>query len=208
MKEIPLYLFIGFLEGGKTKFINETIEEGQFDDGERTLLLVCESGEEEYSSEALEKKNVFVEYIEDKEDMNHENLKSLLKKHKASRVFCEYNGMWLIQELFDAMPEGWLIAQVMMFCDTETFLDYNANMRSLVVDKLNMTDIVVFNRFSSEYDKMKYHSVVRGITRRSDIAYEYPDGNAEYDDIVDPLPFDIEAPVIEIDALLRNSKIK
>ena len=199
MKEIPLYLFIGFLEGGKTKFINETIEEGQFDDGERTLLLVCESGEEEYSSEALEKKNVFVEYIEDKEDMNPENLKSLLKKHKASRVFCEYNGMWLIQELFDAMPEGWLIAQVMMFCDTETFLDYNANMRSLVVDKLNMTDIVVFNRFSSEYDKMKYHSVVRGITRRSDIAYEYPDGNAEYDDIVDPLPFDIEAPVIEID---------
>ena len=54
MKEIPVYLFIGFLEGGKTKFIKDTIAEGQFDDGENTLLLICEEGEEEYDLSYLE----------------------------------------------------------------------------------------------------------------------------------------------------------
>ncbi|MGN1095018.1 MAG: GTPase [Eubacteriales bacterium] len=198
MKEIPVYLFVGFLEGGKTKFIKDTIAEGQFDDGETTLLLICEEGIEEYDIHSLERKKVFAETISDVSELNSDNLASLLKKHKATRVLCEYNGMWQIQELFEALPDGWLIAQIMMFCDTETFLDYNANMRSLVVDKLNNTDLVVFNRFDASYDKMKYHSIVRGITRRADIAYEYPDGNAEYDDIADPLPYDIDAPIIEV----------
>ena len=53
MRETPVYLFTGFLEGGKTKFINDTIAQGQFDDGEKTLLLICEEGIEEYDVEAL-----------------------------------------------------------------------------------------------------------------------------------------------------------
>ena len=40
--------------------------------------------------------------------------------------------------------------------------------------------------------------IVRGASRRSDIAYEYADGNVQYDDIEDPLPFDVNAPVVEI----------
>ena len=198
MKETPLYLFVGFLEGGKTKFISDTIEQGQFDDGARTLLLLCEEGIEEYDAESLESRNIFIEEISDKSELNPAHLLALQKKHKAERVLCEYNGMWLIPDLFGALPDGWLVPQIMMFCDSETFFEYNANMRSLVVDKLNNTDLVVFNRFSAEYDKMKYHTIVRGITRMADIAYEYPDGKAEYDDIEDPLPYDIDAPVIEV----------
>ena len=44
--EIPVYLFVGFLESGKTKFIQETFEDPNFDSGDKTLLLVCEEGEE------------------------------------------------------------------------------------------------------------------------------------------------------------------
>jgi uncharacterized repeat protein (TIGR03943 family) len=47
-------------------------------------------------------------------------------------------------------------------------------------------------------DKMEFHKIVRGISRRCDIVYEKADGKAEFDDIEDPLPFDINAPVIEI----------
>ena len=36
------------------------------------------------------------------------------------------------------------------------------------------------------------------MTRRPDIVYEYLGGKAEYDEIVDPLPYDIDAPIIEI----------
>ena len=45
-KEIPVYLFVGFLESGKTKFIQETFEDPNFDSGDKTLLLICEEGEE------------------------------------------------------------------------------------------------------------------------------------------------------------------
>lgn len=199
MKETPLYLFVGFLEGGKTRFINDTIAEGQFDDGEKTLLLLCEEGIEEFDEEWLASKNIFIEVIEEQGELNPQNLEMLQKKHGATRILCEYNGMWLIADLFAAVPDGWLIPQIMMFCDAETFFDYNTNMRSLVVDKLNNTDLVVFNRFLPEYDKMQYHTIVRGVSRGVDIAYEYPDGNAEYDDIEDPLPYDIDAPIIEVD---------
>ena len=41
-RDIPVYLFTGFLEAGKTKFIQETLEDRRFCNGERTLLLVCE----------------------------------------------------------------------------------------------------------------------------------------------------------------------
>ena len=45
---------------------------------------------------------------------------------------------------------------------------------------------------------MEYHKLVRAASRRADIAYEAPDGKVEYDDIVDPLPFDLNAPIIQI----------
>lgn len=198
MREIPVYLFTGFLEGGKTKFINDTIAQGQFDDGEKTLLLVCEEGVEEYDDVALAEKNIFVEFIDDKAKLNPDKLAALQRKHSAVRVICEYNGMWLVPDLFSALPDGWIVPQIMTFCEAETFLDYNANMRSLVVDKLNNTDLVVFNRFDPDADKMPYHTIVRGVSRMCDIAYEYPNGDAEYDDIEDPLPYDVDAPVIEV----------
>ena len=46
-EQIPVYLFTGFLEAGKTKFIQETMEDPRFNEGERTLLLICEEGLEE-----------------------------------------------------------------------------------------------------------------------------------------------------------------
>ena len=39
--DIPVYLFTGFLESGKTKFIQETLEDERFNAGEKTLLLLC-----------------------------------------------------------------------------------------------------------------------------------------------------------------------
>ena len=45
--EIPVYLFTGFLESGKTTFIQDVMEGDEFNAGERTLLLLCEEGEEE-----------------------------------------------------------------------------------------------------------------------------------------------------------------
>lgn len=199
MQEISVYLFLGFLDSGKTKFIQETLEDGRMENGERTMLLICEEGEEEYRPEKFKVKNVAVERIENPDDLNEGNLYYLTRKNRARRVVVEYNGTWLLQSFFDAMPESWVINQMMTFFDSATFINYNKNMRQLVFDKINMTQMVVFNRFKGEYDKTEYHKTVRGISRRPDIVYEYVGGRPEYDDIEDPMPFDVNAPVIEIE---------
>ncbi len=195
--QIPVYLFLGFLDSGKTKFIQETFEDERFDTGERTLLLVCEEGEEEYAPERFSVKKFAVETVGE-HDLTAAHFAALEKKHAPERVVIEYNGMRTTDDLFDALPDRWVIAQVMTFFDSNTFFSYNKNMRQLVFDKLQYADMVVFNRFRADFVKEEFHKIVRAASRRPGIVYEYPGGKAEYDEIEDPLPFDIEAPVIEI----------
>ena len=47
-EKMPLFLINGFLEAGKTQFIRFTLNQDYFRTEGRTLLLVCEEGEEEY----------------------------------------------------------------------------------------------------------------------------------------------------------------
>ena len=107
--------------------------------------------------------------------------------------------MLLLDKLFEAMPDGWMIAQVMTFFDSNTFLAYNKNMRQLVFDKIQYADMVVFNRFKDDFSQEEFHKIVRGVSRRPGIVYEYVGGRAVYDEIEDPLPFDINAKIIEIE---------
>ncbi len=199
MRDIPVYLFTGFLESGKTKFIQETLEDERFNTGEKTLLLVCEEGIEEYDPSRFYGQNVYQVLIEDPDEMNPEYFNDLAKKYNAERAIIEYNGMWLLQELFQALPENWLIYQEFSFANAQTFLSYNTNMRQLTYDKLQSCDVIAFNRFSDDVDMMMLHKIVRGASRRAEIVYEYPDGRSIPDDIEDPLPFDLEADVVEIE---------
>ena len=196
--EIPVYLFVGFLESGKTKFIQETLEDKRFHKKERTLVLMCEEGIEEYDPDKIPCSDVFFKTVEDEEELTEDRLAQFVKETKATRVLVEYNGMWQLQALYDAMPEDWLVYQQMTFFDAKTFESYNTNMRSLVVDKIKDTEMVVFNRLPQGEDQMPLHTAVRAISRRCEIAYEYVNGKVVYDDIIDPLPFDIDADVIEV----------
>lgn len=198
-KDVPVYLFTGFLEGGKTKFIQETLEDRRFCNGEKTLLLVCEEGEEEYAPEQFASDTVQIRVVEEQKDLTRENLEKWLAETKSERVVVEYNGMWMLDVLYNAMPENWMVYQEFMFADSTTFLSYNSNMRQLVYDKLKSAELVVFNRFDEKtMDKMAFHKIVRGASRRADIAYEAKNGKVVYDDIEDPLPFDLNAPIVEI----------
>ena len=198
-KDVPVYLFTGFLEGGKTKFIQETLEDRRFCNGEKTLLLVCEEGEEEYAPEQFASDTVQIRVVEEQKDLTRENLEKWLAETKSERVVVEYNGMWMLDVLYNAMPENWMVYQEFMFADSTTFLSYNSNMRQLVYDKMKSAELVVFNRFDEKtMDKMAFHKIVRGASRRADIAYEAKNGKVVYDDIEDPLPFDLNASIVEI----------
>ena len=197
MTQIPVYAFTGFLDSGKTKFIQETLEDPRFNAGERTLLLVFEEGEEEYDFSAYPHKNVYLEVLDQKTVTSGE-LKALAKKHKAQRVVAELNGMELVGDLYSRFPDNWVVAQEVMFADSTTFFAYNANMRNLVMDKLMGGQMVVFNRLQPGADTSELHKLVRAANRRMDILYDYTDGTTAFDDIEDPLPFDVNAPVITV----------
>ena len=197
MQQIPVYVFTGFLDSGKTKFIQETLEDPRFNDGEHTLLLVFEEGEEEYDFSTYPHQNVYLEVL-DQQTVTTKQLQALAKKYKAQRVVAELNGMQLVGDLYMRFPEEWVVAQEVMFADSTTIMTYNANMRNLVMDKLVGAQMVVFNRLKPGADTLELHKLSRAANRRIDILYDYLDGTTAPDEMEDPLPFDINAPVIEV----------
>ena len=199
MQQLPVYIFTGFLEGGKTTIIQESLNDQSFNSGEKTLLLLCEEGIEELDPSAFWGKNVTIYTIENESDLTQDYLLTITKNKKIDRIIIEYNGMWLLQTLYEAMPSNWGIYQNMMFADANTFINYNNNMRQLMFDKVKDAEMIVLNRANDNIDKEEIHKIIKGISRRNQIVYDYPDGHVEYDDIEDPLPFDVDAPVIAID---------
>ena len=195
MQQIPVYSFTGFLDSGKTKFIQETLEDPRFNDGERTLLLVFEEGEEEYDFSTYPGKNVWMEVL-DQQTVTTRQLAALQKKYRAERIVMELNGMQQVGDLYMRFPEEWVVAQEVMFADSTTFMAFNNNMRNLVMDKLVGAQMVVFNRLTPGADTMPLHKIARAANRRIDILYDFTDGSTHFDDVEDPLPFDINSDVI------------
>ena len=198
-REIPVYLFTGFLDAGKSTFIQSTLEDKRFNSGEKTLLLRCEEGEVEYDSSSFSGDNVFLRSMDEEEEFTEEALQAAADETRCERVIIEYNGMWRMQTLYDNIPDGWTVVQEICFAEYATYQVYNANMRNLVFDKLQTCDVIVFNRCSDTSDLDALHKIVRQANRRCNIFYEYPDGRSVMDETVDPLPFDVNAKVIEIE---------
>lgn len=195
---LPVFLFTGFLDAGKTTFLQSMLEDPGFNEGQRTLVILCEDGEEELMPSRFSINNVTIQKVEDQSELTQGNMILWGRKAAASRIMIEYNGMWQMNDLFDRLPENWGIAQETMMVDASTIAAFNANMRQLVVDKLNTAELVIFTRVEPEQDKMELHKLVRGISRGAQIVYDLTDGTSVEDDIEDPLPFDINADIVEI----------
>ena len=101
---IPIYLINGLLESGKTTFIRPMLESGDFTEDERTLLLLCEDGEEEYDEQALLYHDVALIPVEKESDMTPEFLRGLKKKYRPTQIVMEWNGMWTMEHLIKDLP--------------------------------------------------------------------------------------------------------
>ena len=136
---VPIYLVTGFLESGKTTFLDFTLQQEYFAIDGKTLLILCEEGEEEYDMDKLKLTNTVVEVIEDEEDLTPQRLAAMDIIHQPERVVIEYNGMWLVSK-FEQMelPEGWGIEQEITCVDATTYQVYMANMKSLFMDMIEI----------------------------------------------------------------------
>lgn len=198
--ELPVYLFLGFLESGKTTFIQDTLQEEYFADGQKTLLISCEEGEEEYDETILQEANCVLELIEEEEQFSVDVLKELLKKHTPERVLIEYNGMWNVANGIDVIQDTNILElyQVISLIDGTTFQVYMNNMRSLMVEMFKYSEMTIMNRCTPDMDLGSFKRTIRSANRRLQVMIEMADG---YDDVPveESLPYDIELPRIELD---------
>ena len=142
--EIPVYLFTGFLEGGKTSFIREILSDENFTQDEKTLLLLCEQGIEELDEVFLKRFNTVAITIEDETDLTRTYCQLLTRQHRPDRVLIEYNGMWSTDTLDVAFPKEWQLYQVVNSVNAETFEMYVNNMGAKMLAHIGFADLVVF----------------------------------------------------------------
>ena len=174
--KVPIYLMTGFLESGKTSFLSFTIQQDYFHTDGKTLLILCEEGEEEYDPAILEANNTVVEVIENEEDFTTDRLVAMDILHQPERVIIEYNGMWLVSN-FEKMqlPTGWGVEQQITCVDGSTFQMYMANMKSIFMDMIKNTDMVIFNRCKKEDPLPTYRRGIKVANQRAEVIFEDED---------------------------------
>ena len=195
--QIPIFLINGQLDSGKTRFISETIEMGQFDDAKKKLLIVCEEGEEEYDQQMLKDKEIDMVVLE-KEEFTEERLTELDKQYDPWLVIVEYNGMWDPALIFQtSKPRGWQIYQSITLFDALSFKNQWNNVKSILAETVKYSDMVIFNRCRTSMDLGSYRRSMRALSPAVQIIFE--DEKGEQVAISEQLPYDINSDIIEID---------
>ena len=198
-REIPVYLFTGLLESGKTTFIQDTLGEDYFNTGEKTLLILCEEGMTEYDEIEMRDKNVFIQLVEEERQLTEEFLKECQHTYKPKRVIIEYNGMWKLENILeDQYPQNWVLTQVISFVDASTFNMYWGNMRSIMIDQLSMSDMIILNRCDENTKRNDFRRAMKLFNKKAQIGYDFIEG-FDGSAMEEELPFDMDADVIEID---------
>lgn len=192
----PVYVINGFLESGKTEFITYTLAQPYFQSKGKTLILLCEEGENEYETSLLAQSRAVLEIIEDEEDFTPAKLIELEKKHKPERIIIEYNGMWNYKEM--KLPWHWKIEQQITTIDASTFPMYYTNMRSLLAEMLRKSEMIIFNRCDGIEELGTYKRNIKAINQQAEIIFE--DSNGEIDTLFEEdLPYDLNTDLIELD---------
>ena len=197
MFEIPVYLFTGFMDSGKTSLIKDTLFNQGFAEEGKCLIICCEDGDVEYDEAELQKIGAKLVMVENEEDFTEDFLKKVNAEYQPEQVFLEYNGTWGMDKILEIeLPKYWTIVQSLATVDATTFEMYLANMRTMIMEQLFHADVVIFNRCDDSTDKGKFRRNVKALNRKAQLVYERADGSL--DEREEELPFDISADEIEI----------
>ncbi len=196
--DVPVYLFTGFMDSGKTSLITQTLLENDFGVGARSLIIACEEGEEEFDEAALAQRKTTVIGVDSEEEFTAEFLKDCDAAMRPDQVFIEYNGTWEAAKIMEMqLPKDWQIVQVLTTVDASTYEVYLNNMRAIMMEQFFASDVVIFNRCDDETPKGKFRRSVKALNRKAQIVYERADGTIDQNDM-EELPYDLEQDVIEI----------
>ena len=193
---IPVFMINGFLDSGKTMFIEYTISQPYFQTKGTTLLIVCEEGEVEYDEALLKKSRAVMELIEDEEEFTPQNLIALEKKHRPARVIIEFNGMWNSKNI--KFPWHWKLEQQITMIDGSTFATYFTNMKSLLAEHLRKSEMILMNRCDNIMDKIPaYKRNIKAINQQAEVIFEDKNGEVNVT-LEEDLPYDVSADTIPL----------
>ena len=196
---IPVYLICGFLESGKTSMIKNMLTDEYFNGGERTLVILCEEGEEEYDKETLRIGNAVIETVDEYDQLADHYFAKMDEKYHPERVIIEYNAIWTLEKLGSIKKPGhWELGQIVSLIDSRTFENYMTNMRTIMADFIRKSDLVIFNRCDENTTKSPYRRMIKALNAGTDVIFENLDGTSEDGVADEDLPYDVKADPIEI----------
>ena len=178
--DVMVYLMTGFLDSGKTGFLKFTLKQDYFQIDGKTLLILCEDGEDEYDAMEMLRYGVVIERLEDREELTEEYLAELDRKHEPDRVVIEYNGMWKVSDFENMkLPKGWGIEQKITTVDASTFQTYLTNLKPLFVEMVRGSEMVLFNRCEDIKPLAGYRRSVKVVSPQAEVIFEDEQGEVE-----------------------------
>ena len=193
---MPLFLINGFLEAGKTQFLQFTMEQDYFQTDGKTLLIICEEGDTEYDKELLKATRTSAVYVDSLEELTPERLEELELLYNPERVVMEWNGMWNQDEL--RLPKDWTVYQQVTIIDGSTLDIYMKNMKPLLGAMVRGSELIICNRCDGIEDLEGYRRTLLAMNNNAEIVFEDEEGEISQVSEAD-LPYDMSAEVIKID---------
>lgn len=197
--EMPVYLFTGLLDSGKTTLVQEVCGEEGFLEPGTTVLVQCEEGETPFTEEFLKEYDIVLIEIEDQDQLNELFWKRCERDYNPSQIMVEYNGMWEMDGFFESgIPEDWFIGGIYSTVDGSTAEMYISNMRKIFMEPLKESNLIIFNRCSDEIDRMKYRRSLKALNPQVQVAFERADGTM-FENEAEIMPFDYSGSTVEIE---------
>ncbi|MBO5503296.1 MAG: GTPase [Lachnospiraceae bacterium] len=199
-KQKPVYVINGFLDSGKSTFFSYTIGQPYFRAKGKTLLILCEEGEVEYTPALLKQTNTVVETFESAEELTPAAMMALDAKYDPERILVEWNGMWDFRSF--KLPKKWMLEQQITTIDASTFSIYFTNMRSLLAEQIRNSEMIMINRCDSIDEKtlISYKRNIKAINQKAELIFE--DANGEIDMTTEEdLPFSLNEDPIHLEGL-------
>lgn len=196
--DVPVYLFMGLLESGKTSVIQDFLGNNQFANNECNLIILGEEGEEELEWDLLQESHSEIVVVEDETELSADYFRKLNDKYKPSSVLIELNGMWNVADFMNTeMPDGWFVFQTIGMVNAETFEIYQKNMKDRFMDVFRYCELIIFNRCDNSTRQQDIRRNIRVVNRKAQVIFE-----SDLEDFVEEppeLPFSIDTDPIEIE---------
>ncbi|AEY67877.1 permease [Clostridium sp. BNL1100] len=171
---IQLSIIGGFLEAGKTTFIQNLLKSQHCTNSKKTVLICFEQGFEEYRESTLKRYNTVLININDIHMLDRSFINSIIEEHDPARIFIEYNGTWPIGEFLSIrLPPDCRISNIFFIADASNFALYLNNMKSIMTEQISNSDIVILNRDKSlgSVEKTNIKRAIKAVNRQAQVVY-------------------------------------